>query len=151
MSVPIHPLSCWQRPMFLVNSRQGRFSATHPSFGGKPLHPSRLSLSRSYGDNWPSSLTAYHSNTLGFSPRLPVSVCGTVWIRAPVRGFSWQHDYGQLACPKARFPITSQDMTRRICLPGLPTGFDSHFQSAADLHFCVPPHGQTLLAQVQEY
>ena len=55
-------------------------------------------------------MTAHHSCTLGFSPRLPVSVCGTVWIRTLVRGFSWQHGYGQLACPKARFPITPQGL-----------------------------------------
>ena len=133
--------------MFLVNSRQGHFSATHHGSRGKPYHQSGLSLSRSYGDNWPSSLTTHHSCTLGFSPHLPVSVCGTDWKEALVRGFSWQHDYDQLACPKARFPITSQSMIERICLSDPPTRFDGHFQSADGLHFCVPPHGQTRIAR----
>ena len=41
------------------------------------LHCCRLPFSRSYGVNMPSSLTVIHSSTLGFSPRLPVSVYGT--------------------------------------------------------------------------
>jgi hypothetical protein len=37
----------------------------------------RHSLSRSYGVILPSSLTGVLSRALGFSPYLPVSVCGT--------------------------------------------------------------------------
>ena len=46
-----------------------------PIHCGFPLrkHP----FSRSYGVILPSSLTRVLSHTLGFSPRLPVSVCGT--------------------------------------------------------------------------
>ena len=54
--------------MFLVNSRLGLFTAT-PSRG-------RL-FSRSYESNLPSSLTTLLPLVLGFSPHLPVSVCGT--------------------------------------------------------------------------
>ena len=54
--------------MFLLNSRLGRFSAT--SFTWHPLF-------RSYGVNLPSSLTTLLPLALGFSPHLPVSVCGT--------------------------------------------------------------------------
>src|SRR5699024_9827765 len=50
-----------------------------------PEHP----FSRSYGVILPSSLTRVLSITLGFSPRLPVSVCGTGTSRL-ARGFSWQ-------------------------------------------------------------
>ena len=39
----------------------------------------------------PSSLTRVHSLTLGFSPRPPVSVCGTGTSRL-ARGFSWQRE-----------------------------------------------------------
>ena len=62
--------------MFLVNSRLGLFTAT-PSRG-------RL-FSRSYESNLPSSLTTLLPLVLGFSPHLPVSVCGTgalVYTRA---------------------------------------------------------------------
>ena len=54
--------------MFLVNSRLGLFTAA--SFRWHPF-------SRSYGVILPSSLTIVRSLTLGFSPHLPVSVCGT--------------------------------------------------------------------------
>ena len=62
--------------MFLVNSCLGHFSAT-PRRG--------LPFFRSYGVNLPSSLTTLLPLALGFSPHLPVSVCGTgtlVYIRA---------------------------------------------------------------------
>ena len=53
-------------------------------------HPGGLPFSRSYGDMLPSSFSTDHSSTLGFSPRLPVSVCGTVGKATPARGFSWR-------------------------------------------------------------
>ena len=54
--------------MFLVNSCLGLFSAAGRG---------RLPFSRSYGVNLPSSLTTLLPLALGFSPHLPVSVCGT--------------------------------------------------------------------------
>ena len=54
--------------MFLINSRLGLFTAT-----SLQRHP----FSRSYGVNLPSSLTTLLPMALGFSPHLPVSVCGT--------------------------------------------------------------------------
>ena len=60
--------------MFLVNSRLGLFTAT-PSRG-------RL-FSRSYESNLPSSLTTLLPLVLGFSPHLPVSVCGTGTLVSP--------------------------------------------------------------------
>ena len=54
--------------MFLVNSCLGLFSAASRR---------RLPFSRSYGVNLPSSLTTLLPLALGFSPHLPVSVCGT--------------------------------------------------------------------------
>jgi hypothetical protein len=49
-----------------------------------------LPFFRSYGDNLPSSFSTSHSSTLGFSPRLRVSVSGTVTRCTPRRGFSRQ-------------------------------------------------------------
>ena len=75
--------------MFLLNSRLGRFSATR--FRSPPhgwITYNRLPFSRSYGDILPSSFSTDHSSTLGFSPRLPVSVYGTVGPHTPARGFS---------------------------------------------------------------
>ena len=75
----------------MINSRLGRFTATVMGFRGEPLHPRRHTFSRSYGVKLPSSFARDHSSALGFSPRLPVSVCGTVTSGSPNRGFSWQH------------------------------------------------------------
>ena len=54
--------------MFLLNSCLSLFSAAQ-----LPGHP----FSRSYGVILPSSLTMLLPPALGFSPHLPVSVCGT--------------------------------------------------------------------------
>ena len=64
--------------MFLVNSRNPRFSATSRRSEGKPLHANRHTFSRSYGVILPSSLTRVLSRALGYSPRPPESVCSTV-------------------------------------------------------------------------
>ena len=68
--------------MFLVNSCLNLFTAAH--LRGHPF-------SRSYGVILPSSLTIVRSLTLGFSPHLPVSVCGT-GTSDLTSGFSWQRE-----------------------------------------------------------
>ena len=68
--------------MFLLNSRLGLFSAAHLR-----EHP----FSLSYGVNLPSSLTTLLPLVLGFSPHLPVSVCGT-GIFSLVSSFSRQRE-----------------------------------------------------------
>jgi hypothetical protein len=57
--------------VFLLNSRLGLFTAA--SLVAQRKRP----FSRSYRAILPSSLAVIHSSTLGFSPRPPVSVCGT--------------------------------------------------------------------------
>ena len=64
----------------MVNSRLGLFTAA--TFLWRPF-------SRSYGVILPSSLTIVLSLALGFSPHLPVSVCGT-GTYGLTSGFSWQ-------------------------------------------------------------
>ena len=68
MSAPIRQLSLSHKPVFLLNSRLGLFSAA-----SLRRHP----FSRSYGVILPSSLTMVLPFVLGFSPRPPASVCGT--------------------------------------------------------------------------
>ncbi len=75
MSAPIRHLSILQRPVFLLNSRLGLFSATYSH-----KHP----LFRSYGVNLPSSLTTLLPLALESSSYLPVSVCGTGSSDIPV-------------------------------------------------------------------
>ena len=80
--------------MFLVNSRLGLFSA---AFFRR--HP----FSLSYGVILPSSLTIVLSLALGFSPHLPVSVCGTGTLDL-TSGFSWQCE---ISCFGTCFPSPS--------------------------------------------
>ena len=58
--------------MFLLNSRQGSLAAPRNTAGRPYLEITAAIL--------PSSLTKVISFTLGFSPRSPVLVCGTVAI-----------------------------------------------------------------------
>ena len=68
VSAPILHLSVSQRPVFLLNSRLSLFSVTNSRW---------FPFSLSYGVILPSSLTTLLPSVFGFSPRLPVSVCGT--------------------------------------------------------------------------
>ena len=124
--------------MFLVNSHPGLFTATpfcipeqvRTTYQGHPFF-------RSYGAILPSSLTRVLSSTLGYSPHLPVSVCGTVTRKAHLEVFLGNMVRTSLwACA---LPITSRSKSRRICLPRTSTGLDQDFQHLAGLHFCVTP------------
>ena len=62
------------------------------------LHTDKQPFSRSYGFILPSSLTRVFSRALGFSPHLPVSVCGTGTLYLD-SNFSWQpgiSDFGTI-------------------------------------------------------
>jgi hypothetical protein len=63
--------------VFLVNSRNPRFTATRSSSRSKSSHHRGHTFSRSYGAILPSSLASILSRALGYSPRPPESVCGT--------------------------------------------------------------------------
>ena len=67
-SAHIPHLSVLHRPVFLLNSCLGQFSAATFTWH---------SFSRSYGVILPSSLTMLLPSALGFSPHPPVSVYGT--------------------------------------------------------------------------
>ena len=82
--------------MFLVNSRNPRFTATSTSLGSKSHHQSRHTLFQSYGVNLPSSLARVLSRALVYSTRLPESVCGTVTKVAPREAFLGS--MGSLSC-----------------------------------------------------
>lgn len=71
MSGLILHLSISQSHVFLLNSRLGLFTAA------SAIASRKRPFSRSYRAILPSSLAVIHSSTLGFSPRPPVSVCGT--------------------------------------------------------------------------
>src|SRR5699024_566774 len=102
-SAHIPHLSVSHRPVFLLNSCLGQFSAAR-----SPWH----SFSRSYGVILPSSLTMLLPSALGFSPHPPVSVYGT-GILQTIAAFLGS----QLTC----FPTCFRSASRlrivcRICL-----------------------------------
>ena len=86
--------------MFLLNSRLGLFTAA--SYIAVRKRP----FSRSYRAILPSSLAMIHSSTLGFSPRPPVSVCGTGLYGLELSGFSREYDYLRYRRPR-RFAVLS--------------------------------------------
>ena len=87
MSGLIPHLSISQSHMFLLNSRLGLFTAA------SCIATRKRPFSRSYRAILPSSLAMIHSSTLGFSPRLPVSVYGTGFYNLKLSGFSWKSVY----------------------------------------------------------
>ena len=104
----------WHAPVFLLNSRLGRFSAAGL---GSPWRVTyhRHPLSRSYGVILPSSFSVNHSSTLGCSPRPPVSDYGTVNCSPGSRSFSWQHALATL-CGALR-PLRHRRSTISADLP----------------------------------
>ena len=84
----------------MINSRLGLFTATQFL-----EHP----FSRSYGVNMPSSLTTLLPSALGFSPHLPVSVCGTGALDIP-------HTFSR--CQFRRLPYYSSVPFARLPTPG---------------------------------
>ena len=121
--------------MFLINSCLGHFSAA--SFG---LLLRRHPFSRTYGVNLPSSLTTLLPLALGFSPHLPVSVCGTGTFILD-RGFSRQC---RIECFGTYFPSPSSLRNiRRICLPDYLSLLDELFQSLAHSISLRPLFSQT--------
>ena len=76
----------------------------------------------------PSSFTWILSSALGFSPRPPVSVWGTVIRNLKLRDFSWKHGINHFAAPKSysssRLRIVPPDFpgnTSYTLEPGRPT------------------------------
>jgi hypothetical protein len=98
-----------------------------------PEHP----FSLSYGVILPSSLTRVLSRALGFSPHLPVSVCGT-GTRFLARGFSWQfgiNDFATLFHSPSHFRL----YVRRFCLPDTLRAWTHSSNRALHLSSCVTP------------
>jgi hypothetical protein len=130
--------------VFLLNSRLGRFSAaSFPSLPHGQLKYQRHPFSRSYGVILPSSFSTDHSSTLGFSPRLPVSVFGTVGQHTPARGFSWRQASGTLGGASTPLGIRSHLQPGGFASPArllrcIGTSITRRF-----LCFRVPPYGQT--------
>jgi hypothetical protein len=121
--------------VFLINSCLGHFSAALHG-----LLRFRHPFSRTYGVNLPSSLTTLLPLALGFSPHLPVSVCGTGTFILD-RGFSRQC---RIKCFGTFFPSPSRlRIIRRICLPDFLFLLDEYFQLLVHSISLRPPFSQT--------
>jgi hypothetical protein len=104
------------------------------------MHPKKHPFSRSYGVILPSSLTRVLSHTLGFSPRLPVSVCGTGTFFL-ARGFSWQcgiRNFGTIFPSPSQLEVSGNG----ICLAAPLTAW-THIQQCAYPILLRPPIAQT--------
>ena len=122
MSGLIHHLSISQSHVFLLNSRLGHFSAPH--LREDPL-------SRSYRVNLPNSLAMTHSSTFGYSPRPPVSVCGTGGARLKLSGFSRELPIASVTPAEASVYSRRSPDTR--CFTRVPSahGFNQPFRRLA--------------------
>lgn len=139
MSAPILRLTALQRPVFLVNSRMGLFTATLSSSTGEPLHSTRVPLLPKLRGDFAEFLSESYLAHLSI---LYQPTCGgfrygyllissaklflAVWIQ-------------QLPLRRESYSIPQFITNERIFLPILPTYLYSHFQSAACLSSCVPP------------
>ena len=123
------PCAAWHTPVFLLNSRLSRLSATLRSdrreAGYRQGHP----FFRSYGIIMPSSLTTFHSFTLGYSPCPPVSVYGTDVCSNPEQSFSCQPTLrdSSLGCPALSYSTL-----------GFPTVLNGQSTRPLALRFWVP-------------
>lgn len=104
MSIPIHPFTCLQRSVFLLNSRPGLFTATL-----LPILLPRFKrlFFRSYKTNLQSSLGKIISSALEYSSHPPVSVCGTIIICLTLEIISRQPNSRNFLNPKAQSLSTS--------------------------------------------
>ena len=123
--------------MFLVNSRLGHFSAAPSCLRRKAFTLMGHPFSRSYGVILPSSLTRVFSRALGFSPLLPVSVCGTGTYYL-VRSFSRQRGISQFVT-KFHSPSHLGIYARRISLSCSLLAWTHISNSGLRLSFCVTP------------
>ena len=118
--------------MFLVNSHNPHFSATASRSGRVDLHRRRHTFSRSYGVNLPSSLTRVLSRALGYSPRPPESVCGTVTKATPRAAFLGS--LGSPSVPDMSGPHHLSESRAAVCpyrvLTAPPTGLNVLFLAA---------------------
>ena len=116
MSAPIHRLTPWQRPVFLLNSRLGPFTAAPERSSNKSSHVPRHSFSRSYGVRLPSSLTRILSTTLGLSS--PPTRVGLRYGRSSFSYEAFLDSVGSAKSPRVapQLPPLFRLTSRRICL-----------------------------------
>ena len=99
------------------------------AWGVNPVHDSRPTLSLSYGGRLPSSFASILSSALGYSPRLPVSVCGTGTFSSNAdRGFSRKHGLTNSQGLLSPGRLTSRHPRRFFPTGNIPTGFQGRIR-----------------------
>ena len=123
------PCAAWHTPVFLLNSRLSRLTATLRSDQREAGYLQGHPFFRSYGIIMPSSLTTFHSFTLGYSPCPPVSVYGTDVCSIPEQSFSCQQtlrdsslgcpalSYSSLGCPTLLNGQSTRPLALRFWVP----------------------------------
>ena len=129
MSGHIPHLSISHSHVFLLNSRLGHFSATFSHIATRK----RLPFSRSYRVMLPSSLATTHSSTLGFSPRLPVSVYGTGTITICLAVFLGSLIRSSIRSAEASRYYRASASLADLPAKNLPKPFNDHFRQVAEL------------------
>jgi hypothetical protein len=134
--------------VFLVNSHNRRFTATTNRSWRITIHGQRHTFSRSYGVNLPSSLTRVLSRALGYSPRPPESVCGTITKVALYAAFLGS--LGLLSVPaQGRTSSPLGHVNCRLSLTGpssSPYGLERTTMQCAKLPFSVPAYFNAILS-----
>jgi hypothetical protein len=139
--------------VFLVNSRNPHFTATHRRSRREVSHLNGHTFSRSYGAILPSSLASILSRALGYSPRPPESVCGTdtkVALCAAFLGSMESSSYEPEGSPHhvseliSRLWLLPPTRPSYLLEPTRPNGrLDISFSVPA--HFNAIPHGAGIL------
>ena len=139
-------LAALQSPVFLINSRLGRFAAAAASSCREGYHRRRRPFSRSYGASMPSSLTVVLPIASVCSTRPPVPVL----VRAPTalpRGFSRKHGLTGFA---RSLRLASQAPCAADFHAARPTRFHGDVQNPARLPFSVAPSVDSAAPAVRE-
>ena len=130
MSGLILHLSISQSHVFLLNSRLGLFTAASLRW--------RL-FSRSYETILPSSLAMNHSSTLGFSPRLPVSVYGTGGCNISLEVFLGSRIRHTIHSPEGLWYYQASAQEADLPTSRIPTLFNEQFRLFAVLSLLRHP------------
>jgi len=112
------------------------------------LHCWRRPFSRSYRTILPSSLAMIHSSASGFSPWLPVSVCGTGFIAICLEDFLGSLIRYISAQPKPRRTVSIQHKQRISLLSVYLLDSTMYSVTWQYFHSCVSP---SLTIKVAEY
>ena len=126
MSAPILHLSVSRKPVFLLNSRLSLFSVASSRW---------LPLSLSYGVILPSSLTTLLPSVCGFSPRLPVSVCGTGTYNSIAAFLDSVDSETSLLFLRSSSHFSFKYV---FCIVSIPLCLTGYFLSPVFLSSCVP-------------